>query len=136
MTAFAPDEGCTVILFAGAIRDVDNDDPPDVMEKDYTWFFHIAQADPPPVAGFTSNSPIWLGQEVHFTNTTTGSGAITFIWDFGDGSAPSTAIHPSHLYTAAGRYLVTLTATGKGTATAIGEVEVLAYQMYLPLLAR
>jgi hypothetical protein len=135
-TAFAPDEECTVTLYAGAIHDTDNDDPPDVMEKDYTWSFHTAEADPPPVAGFISNSPVWLGQEVHFTNTTTGSEPITYAWDFGDGSAPSTAIHPSHLYTAAGHYLVTLTAIGKGTATAIGEVEVLAHRLYLPMLAR
>ncbi len=136
VTPFAPDEACIVTLYADAVHDEDSDDPPDVMEKDYTWSFHTAEADPPPVAGFTSNSPVWLGQEVHFTNTTTGNGLISFVWDFGDGSATSTAVHPSHLYTAAGHYLVTLTATGQGTAKAIGEVVVLAHQYYLPMLAR
>jgi glucose/arabinose dehydrogenase/chitodextrinase len=34
---------------------------------------------------------------------------ITFSWDFGDGSTPSTAANPTHVYTQAGQYLVRLT---------------------------
>src|SRR5262249_9751815 len=34
---------------------------------------------------------------------------ITFSWDFGDGSAPSTAANPTHTYTTRGMYTATLT---------------------------
>jgi gliding motility-associated-like protein len=36
--------------------------------------------------------------------------ALTYTWDFGDGSAPSTAMAPSHTYTNLGPFIVTLTA--------------------------
>ena len=44
-----------------------------------------------------------------FTNTTVGG--ENFIWDFGDGSATSTEINPTHTYDSPGTYVVTLTAT-------------------------
>jgi hypothetical protein len=65
----------------------------------------------PPVAGFTyaPAAPV-AGEEVSFTNTTTGSEPITYEWTFGDGGS-STAEHPTHVYAEAGSYVVTLTAT-------------------------
>lgn len=47
---------------------------------------------------------------VNFTNTT-GNG-ITYQWDFGDGSAISTATNAAHTYTANGTYSVKLKAVG------------------------
>src|SRR6202022_858416 len=47
--------------------------------------------------------------------------ALSFSWNFGDGTALSTSANPSHTYTANGTYTATLTATsanGSGTATA------------------
>lgn len=38
-------------------------------------------------------------------------GALSFLWDFGDGSAPATEVNPSHSYTTAGTYTATLTVT-------------------------
>jgi immune inhibitor A len=62
----------------------------------------------PPVAGFTSTAD---DLKVTFTNTTTGGeGAMTYLWNFGDGQT-STALSPSHTYAAAGTYTVTLTVT-------------------------
>jgi PKD repeat protein len=61
-----------------------------------------------PTAGFTSDSPVCLRKEMHFTNTS--SGAISYEWNFGDGLG-STATNPSHEYAAAGNYTVVLTAT-------------------------
>jgi len=63
-----------------------------------------------PVAQFvgtptSGNTPL----TVNFTNQSTGN-ATSWSWDFGDGGA-STAQNPSHQYTAAGTYTVTLTAT-------------------------
>jgi len=78
-----------------------------------------------PVAGFESNSPVCLGEAMVFTNTTSGSPSITYLWDFGDG-AFSTEVSPTHVYTAAGTYTVTLTAQNDfGTSTFSAPVEVL-----------
>jgi len=45
---------------------------------------------------------------VSFTNNSIG--ALAYVWDFGDGGG-STAVNPTHAYTNAGTYSVTLTAT-------------------------
>lgn len=47
---------------------------------------------------------------VSFNNTTTNG--ITYIWDFGDGSASTTATNPVHVYTGNGTFTVKLKATG------------------------
>ena len=46
---------------------------------------------------------------VNFTNTTVG--AVSYVWNFGDGSPTVTTTNPSHTYTSFGNYTVTLTAT-------------------------
>ena len=43
-----------------------------------------------------------------FTNNSLGG--LSFIWDFGDGSAPSTEDNPTHLYNNVGTYIVKLKA--------------------------
>jgi carboxypeptidase T len=63
-----------------------------------------------PTAGFTSNSPVELGQPVNFTNQTTGTGNITYAWDFGDGTGTSTETNPSYTYANIGTYDVSLVA--------------------------
>lgn len=47
---------------------------------------------------------------VKFNNNTTGSGTISYDWDFGDGSR-STAAAPAHVFNKAGNYTVKLVAT-------------------------
>jgi len=62
---------------------------------------------------------------VQFTDTSSGS-PTSWAWDFGDG-ATSSAQNPSHTYTAAGAYTVTLTASnsvGSDTATRTGLISV------------
>jgi hypothetical protein len=62
-----------------------------------------------PVASFTyqqGNTP----QEVLFIDTSTSQGALTYSWNFGDGSS-STESNPTHLYAAPGTYTVVLTVT-------------------------
>lgn len=54
------------------------------------------------------------GLTVSFTQTSTG--AIRYDWDFGDG-ATSTTPNPTHTYTTAGQYTVTLTVTNQLTCT-------------------
>ena len=68
---------------------------------------------PAPVADFSPDSP---GGEapvtVSFMNMSTGD-ITSYSWDFGDGGG-STAQNPSHTYTTAGTYSVSLTVTGPG----------------------
>ncbi|MES2431448.1 MAG: PKD domain-containing protein [Bacteroidota bacterium] len=61
---------------------------------------------PSPVASFTF---VIAGMVVDFTNSSTN--ATNYIWDFGDGSATSSNQSTSHIYTVAGTYTVTLTAS-------------------------
>ncbi len=57
--------------------------------------------DPSPPEGYV---PFTIG-----FNSTGTTGAVSYSWDFGDGSAVSTDINPTHEYTAMGDYTVTLT---------------------------
>jgi PKD repeat protein len=74
----------------------------------------------PPTASFTASptsGPAPL--VVQFTDTST-NGPTSWLWNFGDGTT-STAQNPSHTFTTAGSYQVTLTATntqGSNTSTA------------------
>jgi PKD repeat protein len=71
-----------------------------------------------PLAAFTaSHETAEVGEEVTFTNTSTGTEPLTFLWDFGD-DATSTDIHPVHVYNEEGEYTVSLTASNThGTST-------------------
>lgn len=63
-------------------------------------------------ATFTSTQPVVCAApaDISFTNTSTGPGALTWQWFFGDGNN-STLQNPVHTYTAAGNYIVTMVAT-------------------------
>jgi uncharacterized repeat protein (TIGR01451 family) len=76
-----------------------------------------------PRAAFTpSGSVIQLGDPVAFHNESTGSPPLSYSWNFGDGST-STETHPTHTYTAAGSYTVSLQVDGlHGTDTVTGTV--------------
>jgi PKD repeat protein len=65
----------------------------------------------PPIADFNGSpnsgeAPL----TVHFTDLSSGGSPTSWLWGFGDGST-STAQHPTHTYTSAGIYTVSLTAT-------------------------
>lgn len=58
----------------------------------------------------------FIGQNVNFTSRS--SGVDTYTWDFGDGSATSAEANPTHNYSAAGTYTVSLSITSAaGNAT-------------------
>lgn len=60
------------------------------------------------------------GVAIKLTNLTyIGSGTLSYVWDFGDGSPTSIAVSPTKLYTNAGGYKVTLTASGNGCKNVI-----------------
>ncbi|TND08494.1 MAG: PKD domain-containing protein [Bacteroidetes bacterium] len=77
-----------------------------------TMLTHVVAQYPQPTATFTYNSPNCTTL-VNFTNTSTctNNGAMTYTWDFGDGSPTSNLQSPSHNYPA-GTFTVTLIATG------------------------
>lgn len=72
-----------------------------------------------PTAGFSYNV---IGNVANFTNTSTF--ADSYLWNFGDNST-STQENPSHIYTSAGNYTVTLTITNScGTVTSMQNLSV------------
>lgn len=92
-----------------------------------------------PQASFVSDSPVYLGQAMHFTSTVRGTGPLTYTWDFGDGIGWSHEENPSYTYAAAGDYTVTLAVTGPcGTATYTATVTVRpeepTYRIFLPIV--
>lgn len=74
---------------------------------------NIAVGAPPgPVVSFTvtptsGTAPL----NVSFTNSSTGSGTLTYAWTFGDGGSSASAVPGVHIYGSAGTYVVTLTVT-------------------------
>ncbi|MFL5764841.1 MAG: PKD domain-containing protein [Bacteroidia bacterium] len=83
-----------------------------------------------PLASFTSNAVAACAPlNVTFTNTSTA--AVSYLWDFGDGSATSTAASPSHLFQDTTlfiqNYTTTLIATNAGGCTDTATLVVQAY---------
>lgn len=58
-----------------------------------------------PVSTFTITG---VSPTFTFTNTATTTGTATYTWDFGDGSATSALMNPSHTYTTNGTFIVSL----------------------------
>ena len=93
----------------------------EVFQVKSAWYAVGVGASPSgtatPVANFSSvgGSPCSLPFNVNFVNTSFGSD--TYSWDFGDGSAVSTATNPAHTYTANGVYTVKLKAISSCAAT-------------------
>jgi RHS repeat-associated protein len=78
-------------------------------------------------ASFASDSPVELGQAMHFTATTSPANAsvpLTYTWDVGEGPAQGNGTM-AHTFAATGTHAVTLTvANSCGTATFTDTVEV------------
>jgi PKD repeat protein len=92
-----------------------------------------------PTASFVSDSPVVLGNPMHFTSTVSGTGPFAYAWDLGDGLGTSTAANPTYTYAAAGDFSVTLVVTGTcGTDTFVQAVQVQPvtqhFAIYLPVV--
>ena len=65
---------------------------------------------PSNLAVFSTSTPACLGEEITFTDLTTGIVVASWLWDFGD-LASSTLQYPTHTYTSTGSFTVTLSIT-------------------------
>lgn len=71
-----------------------------------------------PTTNFTTKADATVPQKITFTNTSVN--ALSYSWDFGDGSTAIADPAPTYTYLKAGTYTVTLTATGiTGSADAV-----------------
>ncbi len=67
-----------------------------------------------PITNFNVSSIVCANTSVRFNNTTIAgftndcSTVDVYTWDFGDGSPPSRAVNPNHVYSTPGNYTVTL----------------------------
>jgi len=82
---------------------------------------YISVSEPAPVADFSGtptsgNAPL----VVSFSDSSSGS-ITSWSWDFGDGGS-STSSNPSHTYSSAGTYDVSLTVTGPGGSDSVTRV--------------
>lgn len=98
----------------------------------------LAQLNLPDLlAGFSSNSPILLGEAAVFTNTSVGDAPLAFTWDFGDSTPGVTTTHPLHWYNTPGLFTVTLTAAqGADSSVFRAGFRVDAGRIHLPYLGR
>jgi PKD repeat protein len=64
-----------------------------------------------PTAGAGPNQTVNDGTAVSFAGSATGASALTYVWNFGDGSAAAGSLTPAHLYAIYGTYTATLTVT-------------------------
>lgn len=62
----------------------------------------------PPSANFNSDSPVPMGQVMHFFDQTIGTPPFDYAWDFGDGSGRAWTSSPQYSYTHTGTFTVTL----------------------------
>jgi PKD repeat protein len=72
----------------------------------------VVFSEPVDIANLRSNSPVVLGETMHFTASVSGTGPMTYTWGFGGdgtGGGQETAT-PTYIYGEAGTYTVTLVA--------------------------
>jgi len=62
-----------------------------------------------PSTGDVGEEVSFSGEVIDFFSLGTGTGTYTYLWDFGDGSADSTAQNPTHVFNYPGEYTVELT---------------------------
>jgi hypothetical protein len=95
-------------------------------------FFTIAVA---PAVEFTSSSPVLLGNQMIFSNLTTGTPPLRYHWDFGDVRGTSAESDPLYTYASAGSFSVTLVATNDvGSDSVVRGVIVTARRLFLPVI--
>ncbi|MAS34256.1 MAG: hypothetical protein CL610_09620 [Anaerolineaceae bacterium] len=98
---------------------------PGGSDKETVQISAVEPIEPPTAAFESSPSSGPAPLEVQFTNQSEGD-ELTFEWNFGDGSEPSSDRDPLHIYENAGEYTVTLIVSGPGgTDEAQGTITVI-----------
>lgn len=74
---------------------------------------NIVTVYPKPAGGFTAQKTLicTIPAVANFLATSTGAAPLTYAWDYGDGTPAGSGPAPSHTYTSAGAYTVTLYTT-------------------------
>jgi carboxypeptidase T len=72
-------------------------------------FLTVESADP--TAAFDSNSPVYLGDPLHFYNQSFGTPPLSYFWDFGDNLGTSIELNPNYTYSTTGTFTVSLVVT-------------------------
>ncbi|HEV7238232.1 MAG TPA: PKD domain-containing protein [Thermoanaerobaculia bacterium] len=91
-------------------------------------------ATQPPVAAFDMSSSVSLGDNVAFTDRSTGA-PVSWEWTFGDGGTSSVQ-SPTHVYAAPGTYMVTLVAANSaGTSSLSKQITVTSITPYRGLIS-
>jgi len=75
---------------------------------------HTLEIYPLPVVQFLMTNEC-INETVQFTNQSANPQTLTFDWNFGDGSAHTNTTDPSHTFTVAGQYTITLIAENANT---------------------
>jgi hypothetical protein len=97
---------------------------------------HTVQVGWATTADFTAYQLPQPAHTMHFSNTTTGTEPMTFLWSFGDGMT-STVASPSHTYAGPGSYSVVLTATNALTPSSTSRLAwVSTYPYWFPMVTR
>ncbi len=86
--------------------------------------------NPSPTAGFTYQIG---GLTAVFSNTS--SNGVSYSWDFGDGTSPSTLENPSHTYAQVGSYTVALTVTNGCGSVTVTQIVVVQGSPPVPAIA-
>jgi PKD repeat protein len=70
-----------------------------------------ATANAAPTAGAGASQTVNEGSAVTFAGSATGSSALTYLWNFGDGTTASGTLTPTYTYAGNGTFTATLTVT-------------------------
>jgi PKD repeat protein len=102
--------------------------------------FALDGENQPPIVDAGPDQAAVVNQPIHFSGSAAdpdGDEIVSIVWDFGDGATASGTLTPTHTYTAAGNYVVTLTVTdsrgGVGVDTLVVSAE---WRLHLPLIVR
>jgi hypothetical protein len=102
----------TVLVHGGTSGSVLKDTARNPLAANFSSTFTILTINAPPVASAGPNIAGNEGSAITFAGSVTGgAGALSYLWNFGDGTTTTGTLTPSHVYSIYGSYTATLTVT-------------------------